>query len=77
MKNEFYRNMRAYEWDDDNHLITGRFIFRIGGEMADGTKCWYKVGKDGELMDDTWYYMIRTKSGHGYQGEMIACVGGH
>lgn len=58
-----YKPMRAYEFDTDTKEIVGRFLFRIGGEMSDGTKCWYKVDEDGELIEGKWYSMTR-RCGH-------------
>lgn len=56
-----YKARQAYEYDFDTKQIAGRFYFIIGGEMADGTKCWFKCDKDGEIENnDTWYIMQRT-----------------
>lgn len=65
---QFYRPMRAYEYDPDKQEIVGRFKFIIGGEMADGTKCWYKCDDDGEIIDEAWYSMARIA------GRMIAIL---
>ena len=53
MRSDFYRPRRAYEYDVDKHEIVGRFHFIIAGEMADGTKCWFKCDKDGEIIEET------------------------
>lgn len=66
MRSDFYRPRRAYEFDVDKREIVGRFFFIIAGEMSDGTKCWYKCDKDGEIIEETaneWYSMTR-KAGH-------------
>ena len=67
---EFYRPRRAYEFDEDTKRIIGRFHFIIGGEMVDGTKCWYKCNKQGEILGDEWYSMTRVA------GKMIAIMEG-
>ena len=66
-----YKPMRAYEYDYEKKEIVGRFLFRIGGEMADGTKCWYKVDEDGELILDKWYSMTRM---WGHMIALLECV---
>lgn len=63
MKSEFYRPRQAYEFDVDTRQIVGRFKFIIGGEMADGTKCWYKCDDNGDILGDEFYFMTR-KAGH-------------
>ena len=73
MRSDFYRPRRAYEYDVDKHEIVGRFHFIIAGEMADGTKCWYKCDKDGEIIEETaneWYSMTRKA------GRLIAILEG-
>lgn len=65
---QFYRPMRAYEFDTDKQEIVGRFKFIIGGEMADGTKCWYKCDDEGEIIGTAWYSMTRIA------GRMIALL---
>ena len=65
---QFYRPMRAYEYDLDKQEIVGRFRFIIGGEMADGTKCWYKCDENGEITGEAWYSMTRIA------GRMIALL---
>ena len=73
MKSDFYRPRRAYEFDCDTKQIVGRFLFIIAGEMSDGTKCWYKCDKDGEIIEETaneWYSMTRKA------GRMIAILEG-
>lgn len=68
---DIYKARRAYEFDTDSEQIVGRFYFIVGGEMADGTKCWYKCDKDGNIEDsDTWYSMTRLA------GRMIAICEG-
>lgn len=54
-----YKPMRAFELNDDMTEVVGKSYFIIGGEMADGTKCWYKCDKDGyrEMYDTRWYTM--------------------
>lgn len=70
-KSIYYQNMRAYEYDPVHKIFIGRPTFRIGGEMSDGTKCWYKVKNlenvnsdpempRGELDYDHFYTMRRT-----------------
>ena len=73
MRSDFYRPRRAYEFDCDTKQIVGRFLFIIAGEMSDGTKCWYKCDKDGEIIEETaneWYSMTRKA------GRMIAILDG-
>ena len=73
MRSDFYRPRRAYEFDCDTKQIVGRFLFIIAGEMSDGTKCWYKCDKDGEIIEETaneWYSMTRKA------GRMIAILEG-
>ena len=65
-----YKPRRAYEFDTDSREIIGRFLFIIGGEMADGTKCWYKCDKDGNIISDSWYSISRIC------GRMIAILEG-
>lgn len=71
-KSMYYQNMRAYEYDPvSKTFIIGRPTFRIGGQMSDGTKCWYKVKNleqansdpemaSGELDYDHFYTMRRS-----------------
>ena len=55
-----YKPRRAYELDIDNEKVVGRFKFIIGGEMSDGTKCWYKCDDDGNIINyDKWYSFTR------------------
>ena len=69
MKSDFYKPMRAYEFDFDKMEYVGRFKFIIGGEMADGMKCWYKCDDNGEIIDwSRWYSMTRKC------GKMIAIL---
>lgn len=70
MTSAFYKPMRAYEYDVDvyPHKIVGRYKFIIGGEMADGTKCWYKCDDDGEIIGTAWYSMTRR------DGKMLAIL---
>lgn len=73
MRSDFYRPRRAYEYDCDKKEIVGRFLYIIAGEMSDGTKCWYKCDKDGEIIEETaneWYSMTRKA------GRMIAILEG-
>lgn len=73
MRSEFYRPRRAYEFDCDTKQIVGRFFFIIAGEMSDGTKCWFKCDKDGEIIEETaneWYSMTRKA------GRLIAILEG-
>ena len=73
MRSDFYRPRRAYEFDCDTKQIVGRFYFIIAGEMSDGTKCWYKCDKDGEIIEETaneWYSMTRKA------GRLIAILEG-
>ena len=65
-----YKPRRAYEYDVDTKQIIGRFLFIIGGEMADGMKCWYKCDESGEILGDEWYSMTRKN------GKMIAILEG-
>lgn len=66
-----YRPMRAYEFDTDKKEIVGRFHFIIGGEMADGMKCWYRCDAEGNITDEQkWYSMSRMC------GKMIAILEG-
>lgn len=66
---EFYKPRRAYEYDWENKVMVGRFFFIIGGEMADGTKCWYKCDQEGNIENyDRWYSMTRMA------GKMIALL---
>lgn len=65
---DFYKPRRAYEFDIDNKVIVGRFFFIIGGEMADGTKCWYKCDEEGNYISEGWYTMSRVA------GKMVAIL---
>lgn len=65
---EFYKPRQAYEYDEIKQEITGRFLYIIGGEMSDGTKCWYKCNKDGEHISEGWYSI------HRIAGHMIAIL---
>lgn len=67
-----YKPMRALEYDPDDGEVKGKFYFIIGGEMADGTKCWYRCDKDGyrEMYDTRWYTM------HRMAGHMVAIFEG-
>lgn len=65
-----HKPRRAYEFDIDTKQIIGRFHFIIGGEMADGTKCWYKCDENGEIISDCWYSITRMC------GRMIAILEG-
>lgn len=65
-----YKARRAYEFDTDTKEIIGRFHFIIGGQMADGTNCWYKCNEDGEIIGDEWYTVTRCA------GKMIAICEG-
>lgn len=68
---EFYKPRRAYEYNWQNKIMVGRFFFIIGGEMADGTKCWYKCDKEGNYLEEgtgRWYSMTRIN------GKMIALL---
>lgn len=67
---KFYKPRRAYEYDTDTKQIVGRFFFIIAGEMADGTKCWWKCNEAGETIGDEWYSMTRAG------GKMIAILEG-
>ena len=65
---DFYRPRQAYEYDTDTQQIIGRFFFIIGGEMSDGTKCWYKCDIVGRHISEAWYSM------HRIAGKMIAVL---
>lgn len=70
MRSDFYRPRRAYEFDCDTKQIVGRFLFIIGGEMADGTKCWFKCDEEGNILGDEFYFV------HRIAGHMIAILEG-
>ena len=61
---EFYKPRQAYLYDTDKEAIIGRYRFQIGGEMSDGTKCWYMVDDNGDIIDTPWYSMHKQKAGY-------------
>lgn len=62
-----YKARRLYRYDEDAKAIVERRYFKIAGEMADGTKCWYESDKDGNIENyDRWYSVGRIN------GKMIA-----
>lgn len=63
-----YKPRQAYLYDEDKQEIVGRFKFQIGGEMSDGTKCWYMVDDNGDMIDKAWYSM------HRIAGHMVAIL---
>lgn len=68
-KSDFYRPMRAYEFDVEKRVFLGRHKFIIGGQMSDGMKCWYKCDDNGRILDESrWYSMTRAR------GAMIAIL---
>lgn len=69
-KSDFYKNMKALEYDGE--LIVGEKVFRIAGEMSDGTKCWYKVDPETDDVDlcGGWYSM------HNISGRKVAILEG-
>lgn len=70
---EFYKPRRAYLFDTDKREIVGRYHFIIAGEMADGTKCWYRCDENGDIIEETaneFYFMTRKG------GRLIAILEG-
>ena len=61
---DVYRPRRIYQVSDDYTEIVGRFLFIIGGEMSDGTKCWYRCDPDGEIIDYSRWYSVGRHAGH-------------
>ena len=66
--NKYYKPRQAYLYDEDKQDIVGRFRFQIGGKMSDGTKCWYMIDDNGDMLHDKWYSM------HRIAGHMVAIL---